>query len=307
MKKLILLPIVCLMWMAGYSQQHPMLSQYMFNGLILNPAYAGSKDYISTGLLYRKQWVEFDGAPVTQTAFIHGPLKSRKVGIGFSLINDKIGVTNRTDAYGSYAYHLKVGERGKFSMGLQAGVSYYNARLSDLIYWDKNDPVFAEEVQTNLLPNAGVGVYYYERKFYAGLSVPHLLSYDPQKSLSFEVEKVPHQVRHYFFSSGYVAEVNDDFKIKPSVLVKYVPDTPVEFDINCNVLLANTFWIGASYRTGDAIVGIIEYQITRKMRLGYSYDATISDIRNHSSGSHEIMLGYDFGYDIMKMKTPRYF
>lgn len=306
MKRVYILIIICLVSYAGYSQQHPMLSQYMFNGLILNPAYAGSKDYVSTGLVYRKQWVEFDGAPETQTAFIHGPLRNKKVGLGFSLINDKIGVTNRTDAYGSYAYHIKAG-KGKFAMGLQAGISYYRAKLSDLIYWDKNDPVFAEDIQSNILPNAGVGIYYYERIFYAGISVPHLLSYDPQRSLSFDIEKVPHQVRHYFLSTGYVAEINDDFKIKPSVLVKYVADAPVEFDLNCNFLFANTFWIGASYRTGDAIVGIVEYQISPRMRLGYSYDATLSDLKDHSSGSHEIMLGYDFGYEITKMKTPRYF
>ena len=306
MKKILLIAVIGLLSWPAFSQQHPMLSQYMFNGLILNPAYAGSKDFVSTGLVYRKQWVDFDGAPETQTAYIHGPLKNKKIGLGFSLINDKIGVTNRTDAYGSYAYHIKSG-KGKFAMGLQAGVSYYRAKLSDLIYWDKNDPVFAADIQSNLLPNAGVGIYYYERKFYAGLSVPHLLSYDPQKSLSFDIEKVPHQVRHYFFSTGYVAEISEDVKIKPSVLVKYVADAPVAFDINCNILLANTFWIGASYRAGDAIVGIIEYQISPKLRLGYSYDATLSDIKDHSSGSHEIMIGYDFGYDIMKMKTPRYF
>ena len=307
MKNLYLLPLLFLLCLSAFGQQHPMLSQYMFNGLILNPAYAGSKDYVSTGLLYRKQWVEFDGAPVTQTAFIHGPLKNKKIGLGFTLLNDKIGVTNRTDAYASYAYHIKTGKKGKFAMGLQGGVSYYRAQLSDLVYWDKSDPVFAADIQSNLLPNAGVGIYYYQRTFYAGLSVPHLLSYDPQKSLSFDIEKVPHQVRHYFFSSGYVAEINDDFKIKPSVLVKYVANAPVELDINCNLLLANTFWIGASYRTGDAIVGILEYQITPKLRLGYSYDATLSDLKDHSSGSHEIMLGYDFGYEVMKMKTPRYF
>lgn len=306
MKKIIIFILVCIAFSEARAQQNPMISQYMFNGLILNPGYAGSKDYISAAALYRKQWVDFKGSPETQTATIHGPLKNRKMGLGFTLVNDKVGVTNRTDFMGSYAYHIKT-RKGKLALGLQAGASLYKAKFSDLIYWDKADVVFDGDVQSNLLPNAGAGAYYYARKFYAGLSVPHLLDYDPNKSLSFDVERVPHATRHYFLHTGYVVEFSDDLKMKPSVLVKYVANAPVEADININFLFSNTFWLGASYRTGDAVVGIVEYQLTKQLRFGYAYDFTLTELRNHSSGSHEIMLGYDFGYDIQKVKSPRYF
>ncbi len=306
MKTLRILALFLIISATAQAQQHPMVSQYMFNGLLLNPAYAGSKDYVSTAALYRKQWVDFKGSPETQTISIHGPLKNRRMGLGFSILNDHIGVTNRTDFMGSYAYHIPTG-RGKLALGLQAGATYFRAKLTDLIYWDQDDEVFAADIQSNLLPNAGAGIYYYSRNFYAGLSVPQLLDYDPGKSLSFDIKQVPHQTRHYFLHTGYVIEASEDFKIKPSVLVKYVPNAPVEVDMNVNFLFNNIFWIGGSYRTNDAVVALVEYQLTRKLRLGYSYDFTLTELKNYSSGSHEIMLGYDFGYDIMKMKTPRYF
>jgi type IX secretion system PorP/SprF family membrane protein len=308
MKKILLSTYMIFLMAGVYAQQHPMLSQYMFNGLVLNPAYGGSKDYISTSALYRKQWTGFEGAPESQTVSIHGPLKNRKFGLGLTVMNDKIGVTNRTDFYGSYAYHLKAGP-GKFSFGIQGGATNYNAKLSDLIFWDKDDPVYAPGTQTNLLPNAGAGIYYYADMFYAGVSVPHVLDYDPSKPASLTVSDklVPHQTRHYFVTAGYVGIVSEDFKIKPSVLIKYVPNAPLEADINCNVLLSNALWLGASYRTNDGMVGLIEYNISRQLRVGYAYDYPFTEIRKHTSGTHEVMIGYDFGYDIHKIKTPRYF
>jgi type IX secretion system PorP/SprF family membrane protein len=292
------------------AQQDILVSQYMFNPLLLNPAYAGSKDYMMSTLLYRKQWVNLDGAPTTQVGSIHGPVGLTNFGWGALISHDKIGVTNRTDAYANAAYHLKVGEKMRLGLGIRAGGGYYSYKNSDLVYWDTNDPLYAANSATKFLPNVGAGLYLYSNKFYAGLSVPTIISYDPTKDLNVNYasgEVIPHQVRHYFATVGYAYEFNPDVVMKPSVLIKYVENAPVEADFNLNFLLSNFLWIGGSYRTGDAVVAIVEFQLTKKLRLGYSYDFTFSDIRKYSAGSHEFMLGYDFGYDIMKVKTPRYF
>jgi type IX secretion system PorP/SprF family membrane protein len=292
------------------AQQDILVSQYMFNPLLLNPAYSGSKEYMMATLLYRKQWVDFKGAPETQVASLHGPLGLTNFGWGALLSHDKIGVTDRTDAYVNAAYHLRVGEKLKLSLGLRAGGGFYSYQNSDLKYWEAGDPAFQGDRVSKFLPNVGWGAYLYGEKFYAGLSVPTIISYDPEKVLSINPgsgEVTPRQVRHYFGTVGTVIELSTDVVMKPSVLVKYVQNAPVEADINLNFLLANTLWIGGSYRTGDSFVALIELQLSRKLRLGYSYDFTFSDIKDYSAGSHELMLGYDFGYDIMKIRTPRYF
>lgn len=309
LKRIITVLLVSLS-LGSTAQQDLLVSQYMFNHLLLNPAYAGSHEYMMATLLYRKQWVDFKGAPETQVASLHGPLGLSQFGWGALISHDKIGVTDRTDAYLNAAYHLKVGPKMHLSLGLRGGGGYYSYKNSDLTYWDEGDPAFAGNRVSKFLPNVGAGLYLYSKKFYAGLSVPTIISYDPSKSLSFDVsggDVVPHQVRHYFATVGTAIELSQDVVMKPSVLVKYVDNAPVEADFNINFLLANTVWIGGSYRTGDSFVGILELQLSKKLRLGYSYDFTFTDIKDYSSGSHEIMLGYDFGYDIMKIKTPRYF
>ncbi|MBK8363663.1 MAG: type IX secretion system membrane protein PorP/SprF [Bacteroidetes bacterium] len=309
MKRIYISALLMFFSVAGYCQQDILVSQYMFNHLLLNPAYAGSKDYMMATLLYRKQWVDFKGAPTTQVATLHGPVGLTNFGWGASISHDKIGVTDRTDAYLNAAYHLPVGPKMKLSLGLRAGGGYYSYKNSDLIYWDSNDPLFAGDKTSKFIPNIGAGAYLYTDKFYAGVSVPNVISYDTTKVLSLNMNGnvVPNQVRHYFATAGVALEVNPDVVIKPSVLVKYVQNAPVEADFNVNVLFAQVLWVGGSYRTGDSFVALLELQLTKKFRLGYSYDFTTTDVKNYSAGSHEIMIGYDFGYDIMKVKTPRYF
>lgn len=289
------------------AQQDILVSQYMFNPLLLNPAYAGSKDYMMATLLYRKQWVNFKGAPETEIATLHGPWGLKALGWGVTLSHDHIGVQDRSDAYFSLAYHLKLNEKLKLGMGIKAGGQYYSFKNSDLTFWDKEDPTFADN-KSGFQPNIGAGLYLYSNMFYAGLSVPSIVSYTPSESLTISSgDLVPHQVRHYYATAGIALPVNEDVLIKPSVLVKYVGSAPVEADFNVNVLLANVIWVGGSLRTGDSFVAMVELQLSKQWRLGYSYDFTTTDVKNYSNGSHEIMLGYDFGYDIMKVKTPRYF
>ena len=317
MRRILFLSILLISLKAS-AQQDILLSQYMFNHLAINPAYAGSKEYMQATLLYRNQWVNWSDAPTTEVASVHTPIGMTNLGWGALISHDHEGVTDRTDLYANFAYHLKVSEKLKLGMGLRGGVGYWvrdNQKIRDVFAhhpseWDPNDPRFAGDNTSNFLPNVGAGLFLYSQKFYAGLSAPEMLSYDPEKSLSVNTSTaklIPHQVRHYFATTGVVFEVSPDVAIKPSVLVKYTENAPVEADLNLNVLLAQVLWIGGSYRTDDAFVALIELQVTKKLRLGYSYDFTTTDINRFSDGSHEIMLGYDFGYDVMKIKTPRYF
>ena len=291
----------------SYAQQSPLMSHYMFNGLLLNPGYAGSKDYVSTTLLYRKQWVGLDGAPTTQSISIHGPIKNKKIGLGFYVMNDNIGVTGQTDIYGSFAYHLPLAN-AKLSFGLQVGMSSFKSDIVNLKVWDPIDKVFNYNTYSNTLPNAGFGLFFYKPLFYMGLSIPGLISYNPDEPFSIKSDTILYKYnRRYFFTTGYMIETERDIKLKPSLLLKYETNGPIQVDVNLNFLINDIFWVGASYRNNDAIVAIFEYQVNRKFRIGYSYDYTLSKLRTYQSGSHEVMLGYDFGYDVLKMKTPRYF
>jgi len=307
MKKVIILFLISCLALDSFGQQSPLMSHYMFNGLLLNPAYAGSKEYVSTTMLYRKQWTGMEGAPVTYSGSVHGLLKKKKLGWGALFQQDKIGVTKQTDFYGMLSYHLPMGE-GKLSMGLQAGVSNFSSEVVKLTYWDPGDQVFEYNTFSNLLPNAGFGAYYYRELFYAGIAAPFLVSYNPNTSASFEPSVPVHQQeRRYFATVGGVIETEQELKFKPSAMVRYERDAKIQYDLNLNVLINDIFWLGASYRSEESIVALIEYQVSRKLRFGYSYDYTLGALGNYNSGSHEIMIGYDFGFAVTKMKSPRYF
>lgn len=289
------------------AQQSPLLSHYMFNGLILNPAYAGSHEYVSTTLLYRKQWAGMDGAPVTYSGSVHGLLKNKKLGLGLLVQQDKIGVTRQTDFYASAAYHLPL-NNGKLSVGLTGGFSNISSEVVKLTYWDPGDRVFDYNNFTTFLPNAGLGAYYYQDLFYAGVSAPFLISYDPLSEPSIDIGTPVHrQIRRYYGTAGAVIETERDLKFKPSFLLRYEPHSPVQYDLNLNILINEIFWLGASYRSESAIVALFEYQVSRKLRVGYSYDYTLGELSGYTSGSHEFMIGFDFGYPVLKMKSPRYF
>ena len=304
MKKLFLILITAASSAGLFAQQNPQYSQYMFNGLAINPAYAGSKDYLSAAALYRKQWTDFKGAPQTATFSVHSPISNNKMGLGFSFMTDKIGPTSRLDFYGHYAFHVETGN-GVLALGIQGGITQFTANLTDLKTFDLNDKVQANGNESEMLPNAGAGAYYYSEKFYAGLSVPALLS-DDWKS-SADKTSAPSRVMHYFFTTGIVLGNSDNFKIKPSVMLKYVNAAPVSYDINANAFIGKILGVGVSYRSEDAIVGLLSLQLTPQLRFGYSYDMTQTDIKDYSSGTHEIMLGYDFGHEVPKVRVPRYF
>ncbi|MBL7950086.1 MAG: type IX secretion system membrane protein PorP/SprF [Flavobacteriales bacterium] len=290
-----------------FAQQEVMVSQYMFNQLFLNPAYAGSHAYMSGSLLHRAQWLNVEGAPQTSMMALDAPLMKGKMGAGLSIVHDRIGVSRDLDIAGHYAYHLRLNETSKLAFGLRAGISVYSARLSDLTYWDSNDQVFQGNISNAPVGKFGFGMYWYDGRSYAGLSIPTIYAADGKISMNANGAIDKYFTQHYYLHAGKVFQLNESFDLKPSTMIKFTPAAPVEADVNCNVLYRDRVWLGLGYRTGDALVGMVEYQINAMLRIGYAYDMTTSKLRDYTNGSHEVMLGMDFGKDPIRIKTPRYF
>ncbi len=291
------------------AQYEPMFTQYMFNETFINPAYAGSHENIAAGLLYRNQWVGIKGAPITQTFSIHAPACRRQLGIGFSVMNESIGVTHQLAVYGDFAYRMLFNQ-SVLSFGLQAGFVNDEEKFSQVFTIQQGDNQFASDVRKLFLPNAGFGVYYYyKEKFYAGLSIPRLFENRIDPAPSDVVVKNVGNLKfwHYYFATGYVFDLNEAVKFKPSIMVKAVQNAPVELDANANFLINKFLWLGGSYRTGDAVSALLGFQITKQLRVGYSYDYTLTKLQKFNSGSHEITINYDFSFDRNKIISTRYF
>lgn len=301
---------------ASYAQQDPMYTQYMFNMLGVNPAYAGSRNVLSVTGLYRNQWLGIDGAPVTQTLSVDFPVSNKRIGLGVTLVNDKIGIQKNLNAYLSYSYRLRLG-KGVLSLGLQAGANNYSANfnpvMTNSLYNGGNgggtqDPAFQQNF-TKTLPNVGAGLYYSTDKFFLSLSAPKILQYSLSTAVTgiSSANNIARQYRHFFLSSGFVLPLSENVKLKPSFLLKAVEGAPLELDINANLWFGGKFGIGASYRTGDSVDGMLEFQLTPQFRLGYAYDFTLTRLGKHTTGSHEILVRYETGYGKRKVISPRYF
>lgn len=289
------------------AQYQPQFTQYMYNELILNPAYAGARECLSSTLLYRNQWTGIEGAPVTETFSIHAPIANQKMGLGLSIVNDKITVMHNTGVFANYAYRMPL-SKGKLSFGLQVGAINHYEKLSELSPGQSNDPQFATSTPKLLLPNAGFGVFYYTQKFYAGLSIPKLILNTVSAS---ETKKVTNKASakdwNLHLTAGYVAKLNETIQLKPTVMLKKSGGAPFELDLSLNALFNELVWLGAAYRTGDAVSIFAGIQITKQMRFGYAYDYTTTQLKKYNGGSHEITLGYDFSFDKTKIVTPRFF
>ena len=272
------------------AQQIALYSQYMFNPFTINPAYAGSRSAFSAVMLYRNQWVGMAGAPQSSSLSIHTPLEGKNIGLGFNVINDKIGPTNNLGIFGTYAYHLRTGN-GKLSMALRAGT--YRFQLDgNAIEYKNIDKFSGASVAGRFIPSFDFGLYYYTKTLYGGLAITHLtgskVNFDNISDLSTQL------VRHYMVNFGYAYILNRDLIVKPSTLVKYTANAPVNVDINLSVLIKEVFWLGASYRTSKDLVLIAEFNITDILRVGYSYDLGLNALQDFNSGSHELFVGADF-------------
>lgn len=301
-----LVVFVILLSVAAKAQQEPMYSQYMFNMLNINPAYAGSRGVVTATALYRNQWTGIDGAPQTASVGFDMPLHQKKIGLGLQFYDDRLGI-ERTDGFNaSYAFRIQITGSGTLSLGLQAGMLNYRANYSQVRTYAPNDPAFSQNIN-GILPSAAAGVYYNSDRFYIGLSTPALLKTKLTYDNVADVSSVSGRDLHLYLASGFVVRLNQDLVLKPSILVKAVSGAPLELDANANLWIQNVLSLGFSYRTGDAIVGMAELQLSKQLRFGYAYDKTFSELSNYNSGTHELMLRMEFGAPAGKVASPRYF
>ncbi len=298
-KKSILFIITITISFLGWGQQQAMYTQYMFNGLAINPAYAGSHQTISMSALARFQWVGIEGAPRTQTFSLHSPIPGKKASFGLLFSRDEIGVSSQNALALSAAYRIDM-RKGTLSLGLQGGLRSNEISYADLSI---NDPKYQYNL-SGTTPDVGAGIYFYNSRLYAGVSIPSLLKSD---LVSIDGGSGSTSIPHFFFTTGIVLELSPVIKLKPSTLIKYVSGAPMEIDVNANLILDDKVWIGASYRSLDAISFLLDFQATTQLRVGYSYDYGLTDLARLSSGSHEIMLNYRFVFRRSKVITPRYF
>lgn len=302
--KFVLLVIITFSVYKSYSQQEAQYTQYMYNMNIVNPAYAGSKENtISIGLMGRSQWMNVPGAPQTATLSIHKPFK-RGLGIGFSLMADKVGPVKEQFAYADVSYTIPVGRYSNLAFGVKGGASMFNAKLSDIQTYLPDDESFAEDIE-QIKPNVGAGLFLYSDLYYVGISVPNILQSEylsKEGSFFTGVSKT----NHLFLTGGYVFELNEDWKFKPSTLIKMTQGAPISADISANFLLKEKLEFGASYRWDDSVSGLINIKVSRDLRIGYAYDYTLSDINKVTTGTHEIFILFDINNSFL-IYSPRFF
>lgn len=304
MKKfsLLLILILVLGFQDMSAQQDPQYTQYMYNMNVINPAYAGSKESLSLTALYRKQWSGLDGAPETITFSGHSPI-GEKVGLGLSAIKDELGPVKETNVYVDFSYTLQLGGQANLALGLKAGATFHDVGLAGLEVQDDNDPFFSQDIN-NTYPNIGAGAFFYTDNFYLGVSVPNFLN---SVHLDENDLKIGSETQHFFATTGYVFQVNDNFKLKPSVMVKSAFEAPLSFDANLNALFYDKFEIGASYRLDDSFSGLVGFQVTENIRVGYAYDHVVSDLEVVAPASHEVILTFDVFFNKRVLRSPRYF
>ncbi len=289
------------------AQQEPLYTQYMFNTVSVNPAYAGTRNAMNILALSRIQWTGFEGAPRTHNVTMHTPLNNYKMGLGFSIVSDDIGPVNNFYFNFNYAYRVNLTEKMILSMGVKGGIYNYKVGLNELAIQSGTDASFQGEIEQKLQPNAGMGLYLYTDRWYAGASVPKLIQTDLAGTFS-SASNLGSLKRHYFIMAGYVFDINQDVKFKPSFINKVVEGAPPSTDITTQVLYLNKYWLGATYRIGDAVAFLANIQLNKQLMVGYSYDFSVSGLGSYNSGSHEIIISYDFdGFLKNKVISPRYF
>ena len=297
------------------AQQDAQYTQWMFNKLSLNPAYAVSSDYACASCLHRSQWVGLEGAPVSQSLNVRVPFFKKRAGIGLSINHDRIGPTNSWQVSGIYAYRLDFGNDRKLGIGLQGTIRSYRVKFSETTALESGDGDLPTTDQSRTIPNFGLGLYYYTPKYFVGLSIPHLLEGDLTffdnglNNTDFSREEV-----HAFLMAGVVFDLNDAIKLKPSVLLKYVKDAPFDADIHASLIFYDTFWAGATYRLGgignsfgESLDVVLQLQLSRAFRLGFAYDFTLSKVRDYSNGTFEVVLDYCLNPGNDKLTNPRFF
>jgi type IX secretion system PorP/SprF family membrane protein len=303
MKKLILILFALVIAQEISAQQDPQYTQYMYNMNVINPAYAGISEGLSIGALYRSQWVGLDGGPETFTFNIHSPV-GKQLALGLSVISDKIGPVEETNAYVDVSYTIPVGMETRLAFGVKGGFTFHNIGLVDLTLVDPNDPFFAQNINETT-PNIGAGVYFYKpNKYYISASVPNILN---GVHLDANGTKIGSETEHFFAAAGYVFDLSNNFKLKPHALLKYATDAPISYDLNANLFMYDLVEVGVGYRLDDSFSGMVNFQVMDNLRIGYAYDAIQSDLDIVTNSSHEVFINFDFNFSSKVSRSPRYF
>ena len=305
MNKIFLTTLLVLLAFADMkAQQDPQYTQYMYNMNIVNPAYAGSKENISLGMLYRKQWANIEGAPSSFSFSGHGAV-GNNVGIGLSFLSDKIGPISEQNVYGDFSYSLQLGENQTLALGLKAGATFHKVGLRSIqsSLPDPNEGIFGQDISDVSL-NIGTGAFYYTDKYYVAFSVPNMLK---TKYLDFDGRQYGTEVIHYFLTGGYVFDINPNLKFKPFAMVKSSLNAPTSFDVSTNFMFFDKLELGATYRLEDSFGAMVNFAITPSLRIGYAYDHIVSDLNVVTPASHEVMLLFDLNFPKKVSRSPRYF
>ncbi len=303
MKTIVLFFVLLLTNFVSHAQQDAQFTQYMYNTILINPAYAGSRGVMSLFAMHRTQWVGLDGAPVTNAFSINTPISNSKLGLGVSMTNDRIGPTQETNFAGDLSYTIKTSETFKLSFGVKATANIFNLEVTKLNPDDQNDPKF-QNLDNQITPNVGAGVYFHSDKTYIGLSAPHLLT---SKQYSDNDVSVYKQTATYYFIGGYVFDLSSSVKFKPSILSKMVIGTPLQTDLSANFLLDDKLVLGGSYRWNGTVSAMAGFKISDKLFIGYGYDLETTRLSNYNSGSHEIFLRFELLNNFNRVMSPRFF
>ncbi|VXB26058.1 Type IX secretion system membrane protein, PorP/SprF family [Flavobacterium sp. 9R] len=295
--------IMILLSFVSYAQQDAQFTQYMYNTININPAYAGSRGAMSIFALHRTQWVGLDGAPTTNAASLNTPLNNSNLGLGVSFVNDEIGPTSENTISADLSYTIPTSETFKLSFGMKATANLFDLNINKLNPLDQGDPQF-QNLRNVFTPNIGAGIYFHSDKAYIGFSVPNFIQtnrYDDNEVAIFK-ERI-----NYYLMAGYVFDLSDDIRFKPAFLTKLVEGAPLQVDVSANFLFMKKVVIGMSYRWSAAWTGLVGFQVTNGMYIGYGYDLETTNLANYNSGSHEILIRYEIFKNNGKIVTPRFF
>ncbi|TPN85451.1 PorP/SprF family type IX secretion system membrane protein [Aquimarina algicola] len=306
--------VVCSFTVTIKAQQDAQYTQYMYNTISVNPAYAGSRGVLSIMGLHRSQWVGLDGAPRTQTLTINTPIGDKeKVGLGLSIVNDEIGPTDETFFGVDFSYTIRTSDTHKLSFGLKAGGHLLNVDFQRLSEFTEGDPLFENNIDNRFSPQVGIGVYYHTDRYYLGLSAPNLLEtnhFDESSTQDSDAVSFLAEERiNYYLIAGYVFDINPDLKFKPALLTKAVSGAPLQVDVSANFLLYNRLTLGAAYRWSAAVSGMVGFQVSDAMMIGFAYDRETTQLgqTQFNDGSYEVMLRFELFKKYKRMLTPRFF
>lgn len=309
MKKISLILLFALSFISGYSQQDAQFTQYMYNTITINPAYAGTREVLSMFGLHRNQWVGLDGAPVTNTFSLNTPINNSNIGLGLSVINDRIGPSDENSISVDVSYSIPTSEEFKLSFGIKATANLLNVDFNKLNIYDPGDILAQYNIDNKFSPNIGAGLYFHSEKTYIGLSVPNFLEtkhFDKGQS-TFTSSSIASEKMHFYLIGGHVFDLSYNVKFKPAFLTKLVQGAPLQVDVSANFMFVEKLVVGLAYRWSAAMSAMVGFQVTDGMYIGYGYDLETTKLANYNSGSHEIFLRYEIFKNKEKIITPRFF